>query len=144
MKYLGLDLGTKTLGVAISNNGFVSPYKLIEFKREDYEKAKEELLKIIKEKDIKEVALGLPKNMDNSLGFAAERSLNFKSMLEDSGLIVHLYDERLTSVISNNILKENGVKKINKQNKTDILSAVIILEDYLKANSYGKWNNIRF
>lgn len=70
--------------------------------------------------------------MDNSLGFAASRSMNFKNMLEELGVKVVLEDERLTTVEALNIMKNNGIKKINKQEKTDILAAVLILESYLK------------
>ena len=70
--------------------------------------------------------------MDNSLGFAAQRSINFKSMLENEGVLVILEDERLTTVEAINIMKDNGLKKINKQKKTDVISAVLILEMYLK------------
>lgn len=134
MRYLGLDLGTTTLGVAISDktNTLATPLELIKFARENYEEALDKLLKIVSEYNIKEVVLGLPKNMDNSLGFASERSLNFKSMLEDKGLVVHLEDERLTTVEAIGILKNNNVKKINKSAKTDIVSAVLILESYLR------------
>ena len=134
MRYLGLDLGTTTLGVAISDktNTLATPLELIKFARENYEEALDKLLKIVIEYNIKEVVLGLPKNMDNSLGFASNRSLNFKSMLEDNGLVVHLEDERLTTVEAIGILKNNNVKKINKSAKTDIVSAVLILESYLR------------
>ena len=134
MRYLGLDLGTTSLGVAISDktNTLATPLELIKFASENYEEAIEKLLKIVSEYNIKEVVLGLPKNMDNSLGFASERSLNFKRMLEDNGLIVHLEDERLTTVEAISILKNNNVKKINKSKKTDIVSAVLILESYLR------------
>lgn len=134
MRYLGLDLGTTTLGVAISDktNTLATPLELINFARENYEEALDKLLKIVSEYNIKEVVLGLPKNMDNSLGFASNRSLNFKSMLEDKGLVVHLEDERLTTVEAIGILKNNNVKKINKSAKTDIVSAVLILESYLR------------
>ena len=134
MRYLGLDLGTTTLGVAISDktNTLATPLELIKFARENYEEALDKLLKIVSEYNIKEVVLGLPKNMDNSLGFASNRSLNFKSMLEDKGLVVHLEDERLTTVEAIGILKKNNVKKINKSAKTDIVSAVLILESYLR------------
>lgn len=136
MSYLGLDLGTTTLGVAISDktNTLVSPLTLIKFEKENYEEALELLLKIMSEKSIKAVVLGLPKNMDNSLGFAAERSLKFKEMLESKGIKVYLEDERLTTVEALNIMKNNGVKRINKQGKTDMLSAVLILESFLKRN----------
>lgn len=134
MRYLGLDLGTTSLGVAISDktNTLVSPLILIKFKSEDYEDALKKLMDIINEKNITTVVLGLPKNMDNTMGFAAKRSLNFKDMLEKKGIKVILEDERLTTVEAINIMKNNGVKKINEKNKTDIVSAVLILEGYLK------------
>lgn len=134
MRYLGLDLGTTSLGVAISDktNTLVSPYKLIKFPKESYDIACAELLKITKKENIDTVVLGFPKNMDNSLGFASERSLNFKTMLEKNDIKVILEDERLTTVEAINIMKNNGVKKINQQGKTDMLSAVLILESYLK------------
>lgn len=134
MRYLGLDLGTTSLGVAISDktNTLVSPLTLIKFKSEDYEDALNKLMVIIKDKNISKVVLGLPKNMDNSLGFASQRSINFKSMLENEGVLVILEDERLTTVEAINIMKDNGLKKINKQKKTDVISAVLILEMYLK------------
>lgn len=140
MRYLGLDLGTTSLGVAISDktNTLVSPLTLIKFKREDYNEALNKLLEIIRDKNISKVVLGLPKNMDNSLGFAAQRSLNFKKILERENIEVILEDERLTTVEAINIMKNNGLKRINEQNKTDVLSAVLILESYLKRQNYEK------
>lgn len=140
MRYLGLDLGTTSLGVAISDktNTLVSPLTLIKFKKEDYNDALNKLMEIIKEKNISKVVLGLPKNMDNSLGFAAQRSLNFKKILESENVEVILEDERLTTVEAINIMKNNGLKRINEQNKTDVLSAVLILESYLKRQNYEK------
>lgn len=140
MRYLGLDLGTTSLGVAISDktNTLVSPLTLIKFKREDYNEALNKLLEIIRDKNISRVVLGLPKNMDNSLGFAAQRSLNFKKILESENVEVILEDERLTTVEAINIMKNNGLKRINEQNKTDVLSAVLILESYLKRQNYEK------
>ena len=140
MRYLGLDLGTTTCGVAITDktNTIVSGLKLIKFARENYDEALEEVINIIKEKNIDVVVLGFPKNMDNSLGFASERSLKFKKMLEDENIKVELQDERLTSVEAINIMKNNGVKDINRKGKTDIIAATIILESYLKKVNYGK------
>ena len=140
MRYLGLDLGTTSLGVAISDktNTLVSPLTLIKFKKEDYNDALNKFMEIIKDKNISKVVLGLPKNMDNSLGFAAQRSLNFKKILESENVEVILEDERLTTVEAINIMKNNGLKRINEQNKTDVLSAVLILESYLKRQNYEK------
>ncbi len=139
-RYIGLDLGTTTLGVSITDitNTLVSPVKLIKFKREDYDFALDELIKIAEEKKVKDFVLGLPKNMDNSLGFAANRSLNFKTMLEEKGFNVYLEDERLTTVEALNIMKNNGMKNIKEKEKTDILSAVLILETFLKREKYEK------
>ena len=139
-RYIGLDLGTTTLGVSITDktNTLVSPVKLIKFKREDYDFALDELIKIAEEKKVKDFVLGLPKNMDNSLGFAAIRSLNFKTMLEEKGFNVYLEDERLTTVEALNIMKNNGMKNIKEKEKTDILSAVLILETFLKREKYEK------
>lgn len=133
-RFIGLDLGTTSLGVSISDktNTIVSPLVLIKFKKEDYNTALKEVLNIIEEYNITDVVLGLPKNMDNSMGFAATRSINFKNMLEENNIAVHLEDERLTTVEAINIMKNNGVKKINKRGNTDILSAVLILESYIK------------
>ncbi len=139
-RYMGLDLGTTTLGVSITDktNTLVSPVKLIKFKKEDYDFALDELIKIAEEKKVKDFVLGLPKNMDNSLGFAANRSLNFKTMLEEKGFNVYLEDERLTTVEALNIMKNNGMKNIKEKEKTDILSAVLILETFLKREKYEK------
>lgn len=139
-RYMGLDLGTTTLGVSITDktNTLVSPVKLIKFKSEDYDFALDELIKIAQEKKVKDFVLGLPKNMDNSLGFAANRSLNFKTMLEEKGFNVYLEDERLTTVEALNIMKNNGMKNIKEKEKTDILSAVLILETFLKREKYEK------
>ncbi len=140
MRYLGLDLGTTTLGIAITDktNTLVTPLKLIKFKSEDYESLLGELNNIIDENHITDIVLGLPKNMDNSLGFAAERSIKFKELLQKEGINVHLEDERLTTVEALNILKNNGNKNIKKKEKTDVLSAVLILESYLKRNKNEK------
>ena len=139
-RYIGLDLGTTTLGVSITDktNTLVSPVKLIKFISEDYDFALDELIKIAEEKKVKDFVLGLPKNMDNSLGFAANRSLNFKTMLEEKGFNVYLEDERLTTVEALNIMKNNGMKNIKEKEKTDILSAVLILETFLKREKYEK------
>lgn len=134
MRLLGLDLGTTSLGVAITDktNTIASPLKLIKFNKEDYNAALEELKNIINEYEIKEVVLGLPKNMDSTLGFASDRSLNFKKLLEENDITVYLEDERLTTVEAINIQKNSGTKKINTKKQTDIISAVLILESYLK------------
>ena len=138
MRYLGLDLGTKSLGLSLSDKtGLIASfYKNISYTDEN--KLIEEIKDIVEKEHVEKLVLGLPKNMDNSLGFAAQRSLNFKKILESANVEVILEDERLTTVEAINIMKNNGLKRINEQNKTDVLSAVLILESYLKRQNYEK------
>ena len=134
MRYIGLDLGTKTLGIALSDKlGILaSPLKTIKFDNEDYESLLSELEVIIKENDIKTAVLGLPKNMNNSLGFASERSMNFKELLESKlGLEVILEDERLSSVEANNVMISADLSRNKRKEKVDALAASIILQRYL-------------
>ena len=134
MRYLGLDLGTKTLGISLSDNlGLIaSKYDTIFFESENYLDALEKLKPIVLEFNISTVVLGLPKNMNNTLGFASERSLNFKKLLEDNlNLEVILQDERLTSVEANNILIKSDISRKKRKKNVDSLSAVIILQNYL-------------
>ena len=134
MRYIGLDLGTKTLGIALSDKlGILAnPLKTIKFDNEDYESLISELEIIIKENDIKTAVLGLPKNMNNSLGFASERSINFKELLESKlGLEVILEDERLSSVEANNIMISADLSRNKRKEKVDALAASIILQRYL-------------
>lgn len=134
MRYLGLDLGTKTLGVSITDRLglFVKPLTVIRFNFEDYDTALKEVLKIINDNNIDMVVLGLPKNMDGSIGFAGKRSLNFKKMLEDNNIRVELVDERLTTKMAENIVHSNLDNVKNTKDKIDAIAASIILETYLE------------
>lgn len=133
MKCLGMDLGTKKLGLAMSDaTGMISyPYKLIKFS--DYEEAAKEVVDIVNKEKIEILVLGLPKNMDNSMGFASERSLNFKRILEgltDKEIV--LIDERLSTVEAENMLINDDVKRKKRKDVIDELSAAIILDTYLR------------
>lgn len=119
MRYLGLDLGTKTLGVSVSDKlGLIaSTLKTIHFYDNNYEDAFIKLDEIIKDKNINIIVLGLPKNMDNSLGESAKRSLNFKILLEKRyNLQVILQDERMSSVEANNIMIEGDLSRKKRKN----------------------------
>lgn len=134
MKYLALDLGTKTLGLAISDKlGIIaSPYKVLRY--DEVNKLIEELLVIIEAEKVDELVLGLPKNMNNSLGFASERSLNFKSLLEKKcTLPIHLVDERLSTMEAENILIGNDTSRQKRKKIIDAYAASIILDTFLKS-----------
>lgn len=135
MRYLGLDLGTKTLGIAISDrtNSIASFLKVLRFKNEDYESIIPELIQIIEENKITHIALGYPKNMDNSCGFATERSLNFKKMLEKSiDIDIYLIDERLTTLEAENILISMDKSRKQRKKVIDGFAACLILEAFIK------------
>ena len=134
MRYLGIDLGSKTVGLAMSDTTLTiaSTYKNIFFKDEDYNSTINEIKDIIKEYNITKIILGLPKNMNNTLGERAEITLKYKELLEKStDLPVIMFDERLTSVISNSILIEADMSRKKRKKKVDSIAAQIILQDYL-------------
>ena len=135
MKYLGLDLGTKTLGLAISDKlGIISmPYKVINYVDDDYNTLIAELKKIIHEEKIEELVLGFPKNMDNSIGDRAIKTLEFQKILQDNfNIIVHLQDERLSTMESEKFLISNNVSRKKRKNIIDKKAAQVILSTYLE------------
>ncbi len=141
MRYLGLDLGSKTLGIAISDrtNCIASVYTTLYFENEDYNSLILPLKEIINKEEIGSLILGLPKNMNNTMGERALITLDFKKMLEDSFHIpVIMEDERLTSVISNNVLIGANVSRKKRKKKVDGMAAVIILQGYLDRYKRGE------
>lgn len=132
MKYLGLDLGAKSLGIAISDKlGMVASfYKSIKFFDEN--KLFEELGYIIREEKIEQIVLGYPKNMDNSEGFRAKETLIFKEKLEFIfGIKVVLEDERLTTRLAEDVLIKADMSRQKRKKVIDGVSAVVILQSYL-------------
>ncbi len=140
MRYLGLDLGSKTLGIAMSDSTktIANVYKTIMFQNEDYSSLLEPLKDIVRENDIEKIILGFPKNMDNTIGIRASITLEFQKLLEDAlGLEVIMEDERLTSVISNHILIEADISRKKRKKKVDGIAAQIILQSYLDREMKG-------
>ena len=134
MKYMGLDLGTKTLGISLSDKTktIANTYKTLFFNEEDYDSLIEPLKIIIKEENIEKIILGYPKNMNNTIGPRAQITKEFKNKLESNlNIEVILQDERLTSVISNNVLIEANISRKKRKKKVDGIAATIILQSYL-------------
>jgi len=141
MKYLGLDLGTKTLGISISDpSGIIAnSYKTLFFKNNDYQLLIDEIVFIIEKEKIEKIVLGLPKNMNNTLGKRAEETLEFKNKLELSlNIEIILEDERWTTKQAEKILLEGDLSRKKRKKKIDKLAATIILQGYLnKKNRKG-------
>lgn len=134
MRYLGIDLGSKTVGLAISDPTLTiaSSLKTIFFDNEDYKSTIKEIREIVNLYDVKKIILGLPKNMNNSLGERALKTMEYKKLLEEElSIPVEFLDERLTSVISNSILIEADMSRKKRKKKVDSIAAQIILQDYL-------------
>lgn len=134
MRYIGLDLGTKTLGIATSDltGTIASSLTTLRFEENNPSMILNDLKKIIDDYKAEVLVLGLPKNMNNSLGEAAQRSLDFKKILEDEfNIKVELQDERLSSVTANNILITADISRNKRKKKVDQLAATIILQNYL-------------
>ena len=135
MRCLGLDLGTRTCGLAMSDktNFIASPLKTIRWDGEDYNLLFVELDNIIEVNNITDLVLGLPKNMNNTLGFASERSLKFKEALENRyQLKVTLIDERLSTVEAENYLISADMSRKKRKKVIDGVAASLILDTYLK------------
>ena len=139
MRYLGLDLGTKTLGMAISDktNTIASPLKVIRFKEGNYDEAIKATLEVIKEYNISKIALGLPKNMDNSEGFASLRSKDFKTKLEaKTDVPITFIDERLSTVEAESYLLDADLSRKKRKKVIDGVAAELILETFLKMEEF--------
>ncbi|MGD9761090.1 MAG: Holliday junction resolvase RuvX [Candidatus Izemoplasmatales bacterium] len=134
MKIVGLDLGSKTLGIAISDPSQIIATKLstITFANNNFEYAINELFAILKDVEIEKFVLGLPKNMDGSIGFQAQSSISFKTRLEEKfKKDVVLWDERLTSKMAESMMISADLSRKKRKTKIDFVAATIILQSYL-------------
>ena len=136
MRYLGLDLGSRTLGMAVSDSlGMIaSSYKIVRH-CEEYDHLIEEVKETVEEKKIDAIVLGLPKNMNNTIGPKGELSIQFKDKLEKTlNIPVYLQDERLTTRQAENMLINNDTSRKKRKKVIDSLAATIILQSYLDKN----------
>ena len=134
MRVIGLDLGSKTVGVAVSDYlGIIAnPIGTLRFDDCDLDKALEYTKDAIKEHGVEKIVLGLPKNMDGSIGFQAQYCLDFKEMLEkEIKLPVIMIDERMTSRMAHNTMLKADMSRNKRKQNVDKLAATIILQSYL-------------
>lgn len=135
MRVMGLDYGSKTMGVAISDELMMIATGLEIIRRDSEKKIRKTLIRIdelIAEYNIGKIVLGLPKNMNNTLGERAEKSLELKETLERrTGLEVIMWDERLSTVSAHKAMMEAGIRREDRGNYVDSIAATIILQGYL-------------
>ena len=134
-KVLGLDLGTKTLGIAISDSLRIAAhgYENFTFETGNYKKARERVLEVCQKEGVTEIALGLPLHMSGEESERSKSSLRFRDDLlkENPSLQITMIDERMTTIIANNRLLEANLSREKRKAVIDKMSAVVILESYL-------------
>lgn len=145
MRIIGLDYGTKTVGVAVSDALGITAQPVETITRKEENKLRQTLARIeaiIDEYQIEQIVVGLPKNMDNTIGERAKACEDFAEKLERrTGLPVVMWDERLTTVAAEEVLKESGVRRENRKAVIDQIAAVFILQGYLDYKHMQKDNN---
>lgn len=141
-RILGLDFGSKTVGVAVSDPLLITAQGVEIIRRKEENKLRQTLARIealVAEYDAKLIVLGLPKNMNNTLGERVEKTVEFKGMLERrTGLEVVLWDERLTTVAADNAMMEAGIRRENRKEYVDMIAAELILQGYLDSRRTGE------
>ena len=139
MRIMGLDYGSKTVGVAISDPLKITAQGIETIQRKEENKLRKTLARIeelAKEYEVEKIVLGFPKNMNNTIGDRAEKSLELKAMLERrTGLPIVMWDERLTTVEAERTLIESNVRRENRKKYVDKIAAVFILQGYLDSLS---------
>ena len=139
MKYIGLDLGSRTLGIAISDElGILArSYDTLRFKDDDYDFAAQSIIDICNKEKVSTVVLGYPKHMNGDAGIRAQISVDFKQKIENnSDIKVILEDERLTTIIVDKAMISGNMKRKDRHNKKDEMAAVVILQNYLDKISF--------
>lgn len=139
---MGLDYGTKTVGVAISDALGLTAQGIETIERKEENKLRHTCARIeelIREYEVEKIVLGFPKHMNNDVGERAEKSLEFKAMLERrTGLEVIMWDERLTTVAAERTLIESKVRREDRKKYIDKIAAVFILQGYLDSLQISK------
>ena len=141
MRIMGLDFGSKTVGVAVSDSLLITAQGVEIIRRKEANKLRQTLARIeelIEEYGVEEIVLGMPKNMNATEDERAELTYEFKDKLERrTGLPVFMWDERLTTVASDKAMMEAGVRRENRKDYVDMIAAVLILQGYLDRRSMG-------
>lgn len=147
MRIMGLDFGSKTVGVAISDSLLVTAQGIEIIRRKEENKLRQTLARIeelIQEYEVQEIVLGLPKNMNATEGERVQLTMEFKDKLERrTGLPVHMWDERLTTVAADKAMTEAGIRREHRREHVDRIAAVLILQGYLDRLAMQREKDVR-
>ena len=140
MRIMGLDFGSKTVGVAISDALLITAQGIEIIRRKEENKLRQTLARIeelIVEYEVEEIVLGMPKNMNATEGERVALTMEFKEKLERrTGLPVHMWDERLTTVAADRAMMEAGIRRENRKDYVDMIAATLILQGFLDRRSH--------
>ena len=134
MRLMGLDVGSKTVGISVSDplGWTAQAVEIIPIDEENEIFGIDRVAELVKKEQVAGFVIGLPKNMNNTLGERAEETKEFQAMLQRrTGLEVVLWDERLTTMESERILQEGGVRRENRKERIDWMAATLILQSYM-------------
>ncbi|MCQ2538860.1 MAG: Holliday junction resolvase RuvX [Acetatifactor sp.] len=147
MRIMGLDFGSKTVGVAISDPLLITAQGVEIIRRKEENKLRQTLARIeelIVQNDVQEIVLGLPKNMNATEGIRVELTQEFREKLERrTGLPVHMWDERLTTVAADRTMMEAGIRRENRKDYVDMIAATLILQGYLDRRSMENKDSVQ-
>ena len=139
MRILGLDFGSRTVGVAVSDPLMITAQGVEIIRRKEENKLRQTIARLeelVREYEVGLIVLGLPKNMNNTLGDRVEKTLEFKeSLIRRTGLEVIMWDERLTTVAADKAMMEAGIRRENRKDYVDMIAAELILQGYLDSKS---------
>ena len=142
MRIMGLDFGSRTVGVAISDSLLLTAQGVEIIRRKEENKLRQTLARIeelIVANEVEEIVLGLPKNMNDTEGVRVELTKEFKDKLERrTGLPVSFWDERLTTVAADKAMMEAGIRRENRKDYVDMIAATLILQGYLDRRNNEK------
>lgn len=146
MRILGLDFGSRTVGVAVSDGLLLTAQGVETIERKDENKLRKTAARVeelVKEYEVTTIVMGLPKNMNNTEGERVEKTKAFGEMLERrTGLPVVYWDERLTTVAAEQVLMESGVRRENRKAVIDKVAACLILQGYLDHIRFSKSESV--
>ncbi len=134
-RIIALDVGDRRIGIAVSDPLGITAQPLETYTRVGYGPDVKHIVQIARQYDTDQILCGLPRNMDGSQGFQVDKVKEFASKLEQQGLVVFYYDERMTTMLAEGALLEANMRREDRKKKVDMVAAVMILQSYLDANA---------
>lgn len=134
-RIVALDVGDRRIGIAVSDPLGITAQPLETYTRVGYGPDARHIAQIAKQYETEQILCGLPRNMDGTQGFQVEKVREFAGKLEELGLVVSYYDERMTTMLAESALLEANMRREDRKKKVDMVAAVVILQSYLDANA---------